>query len=349
MSARKFRLSILILLLLVSITVVTSVCLGAVKISPGQLWSMAAYHVGLSDVKTYTEQQWLVLINLRMPRIILGVLIGGGLAMAGSAIQGLFRNPLAEPGLIGVSSGATLFAALTIVFGGKLLNMAGSQYGYYILSAAAFTGALATTLLVYRLATHGGAAKITSLLLTGIAINALAFAFTGLLTYISTDEQLRNITFWSLGSLGGASWASVITILPFILIPAIVLPLLGKAFNALSLGEVQAAHLGFNVQRIKYTVIILATLAVGASVAAAGMIGFVGLVIPHILRLGFGPDNRFIVPGSGLLGAVVLSLADLLSRTVVGPAELPIGIVTALAGSPVFIYMISSQLKKQPI
>lgn len=349
MSQQKHRFLLVGLAVLVLATMAISVCLGAVKIAPGQLWSMIAYNSGLSKTMLYTEQQWLVLVNLRLPRIVLGALIGGALAISGSSIQGLFRNPLAEPGLIGVSSGATLFAALTIVFGGKLLNAAGSQYGYYILSVAAFVGALATTLLVYRLAMHRGTAKITSLLLTGIAINALAFAFTGLLTYISTDEQLRNITFWSLGSLGGASWTAVMCVLPFIIIPLIALPLLGKAFNALALGEVQAAHIGFRVNRIKYTVIILATMAVGASVAVAGMIGFVGLVIPHILRLGFGADNRFVVPGSALLGAAVLGLADLLSRTVVAPAELPIGIVTALAGSPVFIYMISSQLKKQPL
>lgn len=349
MNDRKHHLIFLGLAILVLATMTLSVCLGAVKIAPAQLWSMIACHSGLSHTKLYTQQQWLVLINLRLPRIVLGVLIGGGLAVAGSSIQGLFRNPLAEPGLIGVSSGATLFATLTIVFGGKLLAAAGSEYGYYVLSLAAFGGALLTTLLVYRLAMYRGAAKITSLLLTGIAINALAFAFTGLLTYISTDEQLRNITFWSLGSLGGASWTAVLCVLPFVVIPVILLPFLGKAFNALALGETQAAHLGFRVHRLKYFVIILATLAVGASIAVAGMIGFVGLVVPHILRLGVTADNRFVVPGSALLGAAVLSLADLLSRTAVAPAELPIGVVTALAGSPVFIYMISSQLKKQPI
>lgn len=348
MSRRKYRLLLVGLALLVLISILISVCLGAVKISPGQVWSMLLFNSGLANTKLYTDQQWLVLINLRLPRIVMGILIGSGLAVAGASIQGLFRNPLAEPGLIGVSSGATLFATLTIVFGSRLLAGAGN-YGYYLLSAAAFTGAMLTTLLVYRMAMHRGITKITSLLLTGIAMNAFAFALTGLLTYISTDEQLRNITFWSLGSLGGASWTAVFSILPFIIIPVAILSVMGKAFNALALGEVQAAHLGFHTHRIKYLVVILSTLIVGASVAAAGMIGFIALVIPHLLRLGVGADNRFILPGSALLGAALLSLADLLSRTIVAPAELPIGVVTALAGSPVFIYMISSQLKKQAI
>lgn len=349
MTLTNYRFLFIGLIALLVAAIVCSVCIGAVHIAPGQLWSMISYQTGLSKNMIYTEQQWLVLINLRLPRVILGVLIGAALAISGSAIQGLFRNPLADPGLIGISSGATLFAALTIVFGGKLIASIGTNYGYYLLSAAAFFGALATALLVYKLASRNGVAQVTTLLLTGIAINALTFAFTGLLTYLSTDEQLRNLTFWSLGSLGGASWISVICVLPFILVPAFVLPVLGKAFNALSLGEVQAGHMGFNVNRIKYGVILLAAMAVGASVAVAGIIGFVGLVVPHMLRLGFGADNRMVLPASAMLGAVVLTLADLISRTIVAPAELPIGIVTALAGSPVFIYMISSQLKKNQL
>jgi iron complex transport system permease protein len=343
----RFILAGLSVLLLLSI--VTSVCIGAVHISVTELWSMVTYHTGLSSHPEFTSQQMAVLLNLRMPRVLSGVLIGAALAISGASIQGLFRNPLAEPGLIGISSGATLFAALMIVFGGKILMMIGSNYGYYLLSLSAFIGALLTALIVYRLAMHQGRTMITALLLTGIAINALAFAFTGLLTYISTDEQLRNITFWSLGSLGGASWVSVMSILPFIAIPLIGLPLMGKSLNALALGEVQAGHMGFNVGVIKRTVLLLATMSVGASVAVAGIISFVGLVIPHIIRIGFGSDNRLVIPGSALLGASMLTIADLVSRTIVAPAELPIGIVTALAGSPVFIYMISSQIKKQQV
>jgi iron complex transport system permease protein len=335
-----------VLLLLV---VIASICIGAVHIQVSQLWSMISYHVGLSDKAEFTSQQFAVMFNLRLPRVVSGVLIGAALAIAGAAIQGLFRNPLAEPGLIGISSGATLFAALMIVFGGKILVMVGSTYSYYMLSVAAFAGAFITALAVYKLAMRNGRTMITALLLTGIAINALAFSFTGLLTYISTDEQLRNLTFWSLGSLGGSSWLSVGSILPFILVPVVVLPFMGKSLNAIALGETQAGHMGFNVNKIKRTVLLLATMSVGASVAVAGIISFVGLVVPHIIRIGFGADNRLVIPGSAILGAAMLTLADLASRTVVAPAELPIGIVTALAGSPVFIYMISTQIKKQQV
>ncbi|MEN0054641.1 MAG: iron chelate uptake ABC transporter family permease subunit [Mucilaginibacter sp.] len=344
---KNHQLILTVLALFLLTAVITSVCIGAVHISLAQFWSIVTYHTGLSKEILFQPQQVAVLFSLRLPRVLLGVIIGAALAISGASLQGLFRNPLAEPGLIGISSGATLFAALMIVFGGHLLNSLGSIYGYYALAVAAFFGAFITTLTVYRLAIHQGKTVVTALLLTGIAIDALAFAFTGLLTYLSTDEQLRNITFWSLGSLGGASWISFSSVLPFILIPLFGLPFMAKALNGIALGEVQAGHMGINVNRTKRTIIILATMAVGASVAVAGVISFIGLVIPHILRMAFGSDHRLVLPGSAILGAIALTLADLISRTIVAPAELPIGIVTALGGSPVFIYMIISQLKKQ--
>lgn len=328
---------------------VAAVCVGAVHISLPQFWSMVTNGLGFSNEQLYTTQQTAVLLNIRLPRVLLGAAIGAALAISGSSLQGLFRNPLAEPGLIGISAGATLAAALTIVFGGPLLKALGNEYGYYVLAIAAFAGAFITTLTVYRLAMHNGKTVITALLLMGIAINAIAFAFTGLLTYLSNDEQLRNITFWSLGSLGGASWIAFSSAIPFIVIPLIGLPFMGKSLNAIALGEAQAAHMGVRVDRAKTLVIIFSTMAVGASVAVAGLISFIGLVIPHILRMAFGADNRLVVPASALLGAAALSFADMLSRTIVAPAELPIGIVTAIGGSPIFIYMIWSQLKKQQI
>lgn len=326
---------------------VISSCIGAVKISFSELLSIIAYHTGLSSQQNFESQQAAVFLNLRLPRVLLGVLIGAALGISGSAIQGLFRNPLAEPGLIGISSGATLFAVMMIVLEVKIFKELSGTLGFYALSIAAFVGAGLTTMLVYRIAMKNGKTVITSLLLGGIAINALAGAFTGLLTYMATDAQLRNITFWSLGSLGGASWPTVTTLLPFVLVPIFGLPFLAKSLNALALGESQALHMGINVKMVKRLIIALATLAVGASVAVAGMIGFIGLIIPHILRMTFTSDNRLVVPGSALLGAALLTGADLIARTVVAPAELPIGILTAMIGAPIFIYIVISERNKQ--
>lgn len=326
---------------------VLSVCIGAVKINAAELWSIIMNQLNLSDVKNYSQQQEAVFTTLRLPRVILGILVGGTLAIAGATIQGLFRNPLAEPGLIGISAGATLFAVIMIVLEARFFSFMTATFGYYALSVAAFIGGALATMIVYRLSMNRGKADITTLLLAGIAINALAGSFTGLLTYAATDDQLRNITFWSMGSLGSASWKTVGVLLPLVLIPLIALPFFSKPLNALALGEAQAGHMGVHVGLMKAMTIILATLGVGACVSVSGMIGFIGLVIPHILRMAFSADNRLVLPGSALLGAGVLVLADLISRVIVAPAELPIGIITAILGCPVFIYIILVERRKR--
>jgi iron complex transport system permease protein len=337
---------LLILTVVLVLTMVISSCVGAVQISFSELISIIAYHTGLSEHQNFEAQQAAVFLNLRLPRVLLGVLIGAALGVSGAAIQGLFRNPLAEPGLIGISSGATLFAVIMIVLEAKIFKELTGVIGFYALSLASFIGAGLTTMLVYRIAMRNGKTIITTLLLGGIAINALAGAFIGLLTYMATDAQLRNITFWSLGSLGGASWPTVTTLLPFVLIPVFGLPFLAKSLNALALGESQAMHMGVNVKVVKRIIIAMATMAVGASVAVAGMIAFIGLIIPHILRMTFTADHRLVVPGAALLGAALLTIADLIARTVVAPAELPIGILTAMIGAPVFIYIIITERNK---
>ena len=337
---------LLILTVVLVLTMVISSCVGAVQISFSELISIIAYHTGLSEHQNFEAQQAAVFLNLRLPRVLLGVLIGAALGVSGAAIQGLFRNPLAEPGLIGISSGATLFAVIMIVLETKIFKELTGVIGFYALSLASFIGAGLTTMLVYRIAMRNGKTIITTLLLGGIAINALAGAFIGLLTYMATDAQLRNITFWSLGSLGGASWPTVTTLLPFVLIPVFGLPFLAKSLNALALGESQAMHMGVNVKVVKRIIIAMATMAVGASVAVAGMIAFIGLIIPHILRMSFTADHRLVVPGAALLGAALLTMADLIARTVVAPAELPIGILTAMIGAPVFIYIIITERNK---
>lgn len=342
--SRKFvLLSLAILLLLV---LVISSCIGAVELSAASFFALIGYETGLTEMKGFTDQQAAVLLHIRLPRVALGMLVGAALGISGAAIQGLFRNPLAEPGLIGISSGATLFTVLLIVLGAGFFKVISSALGFYALSIAAFAGACLTTVLVYRLAVKNGKTSVATLLLCGIGINALAGALTGLLTYLATDEQLRTITFWSLGSLGGASWEIVLLILPFVLIPVVLLPFYAKSLNSLALGEAQAIHMGVNIIQLKRVVMLLATIAVGASVSVAGMIGFIGLVVPHVLRISFSSDHRLVLPASAIAGAVLLSLADLIARTIVMPAELPIGILTALIGTPVFLYMVMSERHK---
>ncbi len=337
-----------IFILMLCIMVLSS-CIGAVRITVPELLSILAYKTGISNLVNFQQQQASVLLNIRLPRVVLGILIGAGLGISGATIQGLFRNPLAEPGLIGISSGATLFAVLMIVMEVSVFKMLSGAIGFYALSIAAFVGACITTTIVYRLSTRNGKTSTITLLLSGIAINALAGSFIGLLTYVATDDQLRTITFWSLGSLGGASWETVTGIMPFIAIPVFGLPFLAKSLNAMALGDAQALHMGVNVIWVKRIIIVLATIAVGAAVSVAGTIGFIGLIIPHILRMMFTADNRLVIPGSALLGAALLTFADLMARTIVAPAEMPIGILTALIGTPVFLYIILIERKKNAI
>lgn len=335
----------LALLVALSATIIASVCLGAVPIAPGELLSILAHKAGLSDSANFQEHQEAVLLTLRLPRVLLGVLVGAGLAVSGAAMQGLFRNPLAEPGLIGISSGASVSAATVIVLGNRFFSGYLDHLGYYGLSLVAFLGAALTTLLVYRISVYRGTAVMTTLLLAGIAINALTGSFTGLLTYVAKDDELRSLTFWGLGSLGGASWDAVAVLLPFVAVPLVCLPFLSRALNVLALGEAQAAHAGVNLLKLKRAIVILSTMAVGASVAMCGMIGFIGLVVPHLVRMITGAAHERVIPNAALMGAAVLSLSDLLARTIVAPAELPIGIVTALIGGPVFIYIILKEKK----
>ena len=241
------------------------------------------------------------------------------------------------------SAGAALAAVSVIVLGTILFAPLLDQLGRYLLPVAAFLGGFLTTLLVYRLSSVRGSTVIASMLLAGIAINAIANAGTGLLTYLADDAQLRSLTFWTMGSLGGASWGSLLGIAPFILLPIFLIPRYARALNAISLGESEAVHLGFELQKVKLQLIVLVAMAVGAAVSAAGIIGFVGLVTPHLLRLAVGPDHRFLLPASVLLGAVLLIVADMVSRTIVAPAELPIGIITAILGGPFFLWLLVRQ------
>ncbi|WP_052354061.1 FecCD family ABC transporter permease [Flectobacillus major] len=316
-----------------------AVGVGAVSISFKEVGYILLNELGWTNTH-FAEQQAVILTVIRLPRVLMGILVGAVLGITGASMQGLFRNPLADPGLIGISSGASLFAVGMIVLELKVIQQLNGLAGLYGMSFVAFFGACLTTVLVYQLSKVEGKAVVTTMLLAGIAVNALSGAITGLMTYMANDAQLRTIQFWGLGSLGGASWDALKVATPLCLIPILFVPRLGKALNAFALGESQAEHLGINPIRLKNQIIILTTLGVGVSVALCGAIGFVGLIIPHIIRLFAGADHRLVLPASALLGAIVLTLADLVSRTIVAPAELPIGIVTAMLGTPIFIWIL---------
>lgn len=324
-----------------------SVCIGALPISLPELWRMILFKVGLVSNENYEEQKALVFWIIRLPRVCLAVLVGAGLGIAGASLQGLFRNPIADATLIGVTSGASLFAVFVIMLNLKYIGIVNELGGAYTISLVSFVGAALTTMLVYQLSKITGEGGVTTMLLCGIAINAFVGSITGLMTYMATDEQLRSITFWNLGSLGGASWTSVMAVAPFVLCSVICMPYLSKALNLLVLGDGQASALGVNMIVLKRQVVVLATMGVGASVAVAGTIGFVGLVVPHIIRTTFGPDHKSLLIGSALGGAIVLTLADTVARTIVAPSELPIGILTALLGTPFFLYILWDQKRKK--
>lgn len=282
----------------------------------------------------------IILETVRLPRVILGILIGASLAVSGAIMQGLFRNPLADPGIVGVSAGAGLGAVTFIVLGAGVLSPVAAFFGIYHIPIAAFVGGLVTTFILYKVSTRNGQTSVATMLLAGIALGALAGAFTGLLVFWADDQQLRDLTFWGLGSLAGATWTKIFAVAPIIIPVLLFAPVLARNLNAMTFGEATAQHLGVNVQLFKRAAIVAVAAATGASVAASGGIGFVGIVVPHLLRLWIGPDHRFLLPSSAFLGAAMLLIADAVARQIVAPAELPIGIVTAAVGAPFFLWIL---------
>ncbi|GAB1576335.1 FecCD family ABC transporter permease [Bordetella petrii] len=271
-----------------------------------------------------------VLLDIRLPRVAFAMLAGAALAIAGAAMQALFRNPLAEPGLVGISAGGALGAVSAIVM---------TAGGFAVTAPAAFAGSLLATAAAYSVGRR--VPGVAGLLLAGIAINTVAGSLIGLLTYMATDAQLRDLTFWSMGSLAGASWPLLAFLAPWILLWSAWLMRQWRAMNALLLGEREAQHLGFALVTVRYKLVLATALIVGPLVAATGGIGFVGLVVPHLVRMTLGADHRWLLPASMLAGALALTLADWLARIVVIPAELPIGLVTSLVGGPFFLWLLA--------
>ncbi|MWV16507.1 iron chelate uptake ABC transporter family permease subunit [Pseudomonas sp. L-22-4S-12] len=316
-----------------------SLALGPISLPLADTLQAALRLLGVPLEGEGLQQAELILGQIRLPRSLLGLAVGAVLALSGVAMQGLFRNPLADPGLVGVSGGAALGAAIAIV-GGSYLGGLPPVLEPYLLSLCAFGGGLAVTALVYRFGRRDGQTHVATMLLAGVALTAMAGAGVGLFTYLADDATLRSLTFWNLGSLNGASYSRLWPLLLVTLGVAAWLPRRAAALNALLLGESEARHLGFDVERIKLELVLCTALGVGAAVAAAGLIGFIGLVVPHLMRLLVGPDHRVLLPASLLAGASLLLLADLVARLLLAPAELPIGIVTALLGAPFFLYLL---------
>lgn len=322
-----------------------STTVGAVNIPFNSLISVIAEGFGLNmgeHLPVHSTVFWVI----RFPRILMTLMVGAVLALTGAAMQGLFRNPLADPSIIGVAGGGAMMAAIFIVIGGSGLMLALPVAGDVALIVFTFIGAILTTLLVFTISIKKGKSNVATMLLAGIAINALAGAVTGFLTYLANEEQLRDLTFWTMGSLGGANWQKVSIFFLLNAFPIYVLLHQHKGLNALTLGESQANHLGVNVSRLKNYLIICVAIAMASTVAFCGIIGFVGLVVPHILRTAAGPNNRYVLLGSFLGGMVLLTLADTFARTLDAPTEIPIGIITSLAGAPVFLsLLIRNKLK----
>ncbi|MFG3111992.1 FecCD family ABC transporter permease [Streptomyces tendae] len=312
---------------------------GAYPIPVGDVLGSLLHRTGLGGTELDRVAES-VLWNVRFPRIVLALLVGASLGCAGALMQGVFGNPLAEPGVIGVSSGAAVGAVAAIAFG---LNFLGT----WTVSVFAFVSGLITVLVVYAMSRSGGRTEVVTLILTGIAVNAFAGALIGLFLFFADTAAVNQITFWQLGSLAQATWPKVLAVLPCAALGLGLAPLYARRLDLLALGERPARHLGVDVERLRIVLVLVIALLTAAAVSVAGVIGFVGLVVPHLLRMVAGPGHRFLVPGSALLGALVLLAADLAARTVAEPAELPLGVLTALLGSPFFFWLLRRTRRRQ--
>ncbi len=330
------------LLALLAAVALIALSIGAAGIPVSRLPAALGLSTDHGDAALFARDQ-LVLWSIRLPRIVMAAMIGALLAAGGAMMQGLFRNPLADPALVGVSSGGALAAAATIVLGDRLVGAGQAALPFGALPVAAFVGSLCVTLVLYRIATRENRTSIAVFLLAGLALAALAGAGIGLLVFMADDRQLRDITFWMLGSLSGATWEKTAIIAPFVLVMLLAIPFVAHGLDLLVLGEAEAFHMGVEVERLKRMSIVLVSAMTGAAVAFAGVIGFVGIVVPHLLRLAIGPGHRLLLPASACLGAALLLMADTFARTLAAPAEVPIGILTALVGAPFFLMVLLRQ------
>lgn len=331
-SSRRQALIFLIALMpLLLLAVIAALNIGATGVHLSALWH------GTTDPDIRADR--IVLLRIRGPRVVMSGLTGAALAVAGAVMQGLFRNPLADPGLIGVSSGAALATACMIVLGGPWL--VSGAWGVWAIPAAGMVGSFAAAYLLYLFATRGGVTSVSTILLAGVALGAFSGALTGILIFRANDTALRDLTFWTMGSFAGATWSRIGLLCPFLCVAAAVTARLATPLNALLLGESDARLIGYPVERIKRLAMVAVACAVGPTVSFVGAIGFVGVIVPHLVRLVTGPDHRLVLPGSALLGASLMIVADTLARVIAIPADVPVGIVTAVLGTPVFVWLLS--------
>ena len=319
-----------------------NLAVGAFDVEVGRVAGIIADRIGLDALigaQAWTAREEAVVWSIRLPRVVLAVAVGAGLGIAGAALQGMFRNPLADPALIGVSSGSAFAAALAIVAG--VGGLAG--FGRPL---AAFAGGLLTTLLIYSFSRRSGRMDPAAMLLAGVAVNAALAAGISFLTFAADEPELRDIVFWLMGSLAGSNWDLALAAAPLIFAAAAVLVRLGGSLNLLALGQAEARHMGVRVERTQVLLVSASALAAGAGVAAAGVVGFVGLMAPHIVRLAVGADHRRLMPASALGGAILVLAADLFARMALSPSELPLGIVTAIVGTPLFLLLIDRSRRR---
>lgn len=322
------------------LTVVLCTAVGPASIGPAEVARILASRLPfLGEVinRNWPESAETIIFHFRLARVILAVLVGAALAGAGVVLQGLLQNPMADPYILGISSGAALGAALALLFG-----LGSLAFGVFAVPALAFIGAAVTALAVYHLARTGGRVPMTTLLLAGIAMGSFLSALTSLVMVIS-GENLHQVIFWLMGGFGGRGWEQVQVLLPYVVAGSLPLFLLARELNLLLLGEEPAQHLGVEVERLKQVLLGSATLLAASAVAVSGIIGFVGLIVPHAVRLLVGPDHRVLLPASIFAGAIFLAVADTLARVVAAPLEIPVGVITALCGGPFFLYLLRSK------
>lgn len=338
LSKLNYSLTFLGLALVLGVFIILGVALGAVWIRPGEILTLIYRHG--SDAASLSGTMYthdVILFTIRLPRVMMAALVGAGLALSGAVFQGLFRNPMADPYVIGVSSGAALGAVLAIL----TQNLLGLNLTYGI-PAFAFTLAILTIAIVYRLAQSGGKVPVMTLLLAGIALNSLLSSLVSLCMFFS-GSQLHQLVFWLMGSFSGRGWSHIAMFLPYAFIGTLIIFVYTRELNAMLVGEEPAMHLGIEVEKVKYRLLIAAALLTGACVSVSGLIGFAGLIVPHMVRLISGPNHRILLPLVVLTGAIFMVAADMAARVLMAPEELPVGIVTAIVGAPFFIFLLRRQ------